>query len=783
MDISIPSNGAPSPTPRAATGKMVVDIARHHDYSYDSALQPDGKILLVGHGYNPGSNSDDFSVIRLNADGTLDTGFSGDGKAIVDIGGGYDQGLSLAVLPDGKLLLSGNHNGDFSVIRLNADGSLDTGFGSDGKAIVDIRGSNDQGLGLTVLPDGKLLVAGQSHNSGSHSYDYDFSVIRLNADGSLDTSFGSDGKATFDIAGAGRNLVHSMTVQPDGKILLAGISSYTLEVIRLNADGTLDTGFGSDGKATFDLGWSDDQGYSLTVQPDGKILLAGSSYDYAYDSPENSTYFDFSVIRLNADGTLDTGFGSDGEATVDINGDTDQGYSLSVQPDGRILVAGRSYNPNYDTEFSVARLNADGSLDINFDSDGKASFNLGNGYAQVNSLALQPDGKILLAGHSYNSNSASYDFSVIRLNADGSLDKTFGALDDGVVILEGSDDNDVLIGNNAPELILGEGGEDRLEGSAGNDILDGGAGRDSLSGGAGADLFRVSSREDSYRTASEGSTDRILDFDPGEDRIDLSALGFTGLGDGHGGTLAVRVNSAGTHTYLKSFEADAEGRRFEISLKGNLAGQLDSGNLIFAPLVLEGTAAADRLTGSPLAEILTGGDGDDRLHGAGGDDLLDGGAGRDRLIGGSGADLFRIASRDHSYRTDSESFADRILDFDPGEDQLDLSALGFVGLGDGRDGTLAVRVNEAGTRTYLKSFEADAEGRRFEIVLDGDLAGRLDSGNLLFAPVALAGGAAGDRLIGSAAAESLAGGAGDDYLHGGAGGDSLDGGLGRDTLA
>ncbi|MFC0665596.1 M10 family metallopeptidase C-terminal domain-containing protein [Azotobacter chroococcum] len=783
METSTLSSSVPNPTPRAATGKMLVDVGGHNDLSLALALQADSRMLLAGYSYDTGSR-----------------------------------------------------NYDFSLVRLDADGSLDTGFGSLGKARFDIAQDYDEGRSLSVQPDGRILLAGHSYTPDSGNYD--FSVIRLNTDGSLDTSFGSDGKATFDL---GRDdYVYSMAMQPDGKILVTGRSDNGSDdnfgVIRLNVDGTLDTNFGSDGKAIFELGYSDDQGHSVTVLPDGKILMAGSSYDYS----ENSTYFDFSVIRLNADGTLDTSFGSDGEAIADIDGNSDFGNSLLVQPDGKILVAGRSYNPSYDTEFSVARLNADGSLDASFGSDGKASFALGKGYAQVNSLALQPDGKILLAGQSYNPDNATYDFSVIRLNvdgsldtgfsgdgkaifdiawgndeghsltvqpdgkilvsgysynpsgngydssrydfsvirlnADGTLDKTFGALpEDLLLTLEGNhDNNDVLIGSDAYERLLGK---------SGNDVLDGGAGRDSLNGGTGADLFRVSARNDSYRTDSENLSDRIVDFDPGEDRIDLSALGFSGLGDGHDGTLAVQTNDAGTLTYLKSFEADAEERRFELVLKGDYAGQLDNSHLIFEPLVLEGTEAGDNLQGSPVAEILVGKDGDDRLHGAGGDDLLDGGAGRDTLSGGTGADVFRFSARNDSYRTDSEGFSDRILDFDPGQDRIDLSALGFAGLGDGRDGTLAVRVNEAGTRTYLKSFEADAEGRRFEIVLDGDLANRLDSDNVLFAPVTIEGTEAGDSLIGRPAAESLAGGAGDNYLHGGAGTDILDGGLGRDTLA
>ncbi|GAB3469988.1 hypothetical protein GCM10027398_19210 [Azotobacter salinestris] len=691
-------------------------------------MQPDGKILMAGSSYNTKNDNYDFSIIRLNADGTLDTSFSGDGKASFDIEANSDDARSLNMQPDSKILVavsSSNYslgNEEFSVIRLNADGTLDTSFSGDGKAPIDFGSGGSESL--TVQPDGRILVSGSSYDANSHHYD--FSVIRLNADGTLDTSFNGDGKASFDIGGDD-DIAHSQTLQSDGKILVAGVSRNTsthnneFSVIRLNADGTLDTSFSGDGKASFAIG-----GYvesrSLAVQPDGKILMAGSSRKGSIIS--DTTSDDFTVIRLNADGTLDNNFSGDGKASFDIRWNSDKAQSLTVQPDGRILVSGSSYNAN----------------------------------------------------------SHGYDFSVIRLNADGTLDRSFGALDDDMAILEGTDASDTLSGSNAPELILGKGGDDSLRGEGGDDILDGGAGRDMLRGGLGADVFRFSLREDSHRTSSEGFIDWIIDFNPSQDRIDLSALGFTGLGDGHDGTLAVQENSAGTLTYLKSFEADAEGRRFEITLPGNFAGLLDSGNLIFEPVALEGTEDNDNLQGSPVAEILVGQGGDDRLHGAGGNDLLDGGAGRDRLAGSSGADVFRFSSHDHSYRTDSKSFADRIFDFDPDQDRIDLSPLGFTGLGDGHDGTLAVRVNDAGTRTYLKSFEVDAEGRRFEIVLDGDLSDRLDGGNVLFAPLAIEDTGAGDSLIGSSVAEILVGHGGDDRLHGAGGDDLLDGGLGRDSL-
>ncbi|GAB3466175.1 glycosyl hydrolase family 28-related protein [Azotobacter salinestris] len=163
-----------------------------------------------------------------------------------------------------------------------------------------------------------------------------------------------------------------------------------------------------------------------------------------------------------------------------------------------------------------------------------------------------------------------------------------------------TDGDDLLVGSDADDQLHGGAGADRLDGRGGDDLLDGGAGRDRLTGGAGADTFVFAARTDSYRTASASFNDLILDFDAGEDRIDLSALGFSGLGNGRNGTLAVTLNAEGTRTYLKSFEADAEGRRFEVALDGNHAGDLSAANLVFATA---GTADAAGVATTEL-EVL-----------------------------------------------------------------------------------------------------------------------------------------------------------------------------------
>lgn len=203
------------------------------------------------------------------------------------------------------------------------------------------------------------------------------------------------------------------------------------------------------------------------------------------------------------------------------------------------------------------------------------------------------------------------------------------------------------------------------------------------------------------------------------DTIDLSALGITGLGDGYADTVEIVLNSAGTRTYIKSREADADGNRFEVSISGNHLSDLTASNFVFA------TAA--------VGTTVQGTDGNDVLTGTAGDDLLIGGAGLDKLTGGAGADTFRFDNLTDSYRTASSSADDLILDFDASEDKIDLSALGFTGLGDGHDDTLSIVYNATTNRTYIKDLDADATGNRFEVALSGDHSTDLTAANFVFA--------------------------------------------------
>lgn len=304
-----------------------------------------------------------------------------------------------------------------------------------------------------------------------------------------------------------------------------------------------------------------------------------------------------------------------------------------------------------------------------------------------------------------------------------------------VVAVQGTDGNDVLLGSDAKEIFYGAAGNDTINGGAGDDILIGGAGVDNLTGGAGADIFRFTSESDSYRTATTSFDDTITDFDVTQDKIDLADLGFTGLGNGRGGTLQISYNASNDRTYIKDYDADANGNRFELILAGNLVDKLTADNFIFNR-TLTGTEGNDSLQGTDGVDTLLGLAGNDSLAGGGGDDRLDGGAGQDTLSGGAGADTFVFSSRTDSYRNYNEGGAnlgDLITDFDVTADKIDLSALGFTGLADGMNNTVYVVLNEAGTKTYIKSLTADAEGNRFEVALDGNYLDKLTSANFVFA--------------------------------------------------
>jgi uncharacterized delta-60 repeat protein len=342
------------------------------------AIQADGKLLVAG--YAAGVDDDDFTLVRYLSDGTLDLSFDSDGSVTTDLGA-YDYGYALTIQDDGKILIagySGSDNIDFALVRYSSDGALDVSFDSDGIVTTDL-GSDDYARAVGVQSDGKIIVAGYS---GSDNLD--FALVRYNSNGTLDTSFDSDGIVTSDFGGEDNG--RAVAIQADGKLLVAGyaagVNNDDFAVVRYNSDGTPDLSFDNDGQTSTDLG-GNDEGHALALQSDGKIVVAGST----------SSGSDFAVVRYNSDGTLDTNFDSDGKTTVNLGGN-DYGYAMALQSDERIVVAGSS-----GSDFALARYHNNGTLDTSFATNGKTTTDLG-GQDASNAVALQSDGKIVSAGKS-----------------------------------------------------------------------------------------------------------------------------------------------------------------------------------------------------------------------------------------------------------------------------------------------------------------------------------------------------------------------------------------------
>jgi uncharacterized delta-60 repeat protein len=423
-----------------ATGKQTIDFG-NDDQANAVAIQSDGKIVMAGS-WDGGLA--DFAVVRLNPDGSLDHTFGnstlkGGGLANYTFGtgtfGGVEKARAVAIQSDGKIVVAGytDANGsasnpnNFAVLRLNPDGSLDTTFNGTGKQTIDFN-ADDQANAVAIQPDGKIVLAG-SWDGGAA----DFALVRLNANGSLDTSFGNTtlkggGLANYTFGTGlfgGVEKARAVAIQPNGKIVVTGYTDAggstsnpnNFAVLRVNSDGSLDTTFNGTGKQTIDFG-NDDQANSVAIQPDGKIVLAGSW---------DGGHADFALVRLNANGSLDTSFGNTtlkGGGLANYTFGTflatvEKASAVALQADGKIVVAGYTdaggsrSNPN---NFAVLRVNPDGSLDTTFNRSGEQTFGLG-GNDQANALAIQPDGKIVLAGFTGAGGTTSNpnNFAVVRL--------------------------------------------------------------------------------------------------------------------------------------------------------------------------------------------------------------------------------------------------------------------------------------------------------------------------------------------------------------------------------
>jgi uncharacterized delta-60 repeat protein len=373
-------------------GKVTTNFGPELDEGNDVAIQPDGKIVVVGMAAGR------FAVARYGTAGSLDDSFSGNGKVQTNFPGGTDRALGVAIQPNGKIVVAGIHgvgaDGTFALVRYTSDGNLDPAFGGDGTVKTNITPAIDGAHDLALQADGKIVAAGFA-GSVPLAHTGTFALARYRPNGRLDTSFGGDGVVrtdfTDDFDGA-----MGVAIQANGKIVTAGSAggiNPAFALARYRPDGTLDDSFGGDGKVrtNFSPFGAEDVAQDLAVQANGRIVAAGLARE-----PD----FSFALARYRRDGTLDESFGGDGKVRTGFSSPhLDQANDVAIQADGKIVAAGFADGENPPGgAFALVRYAIDGTLDDSFGGDGKVRTNFTGRFDGAAGVAIQVDGRIVAAG-------------------------------------------------------------------------------------------------------------------------------------------------------------------------------------------------------------------------------------------------------------------------------------------------------------------------------------------------------------------------------------------------
>jgi uncharacterized delta-60 repeat protein len=537
-------------------GVRTVD-ATPADFGRDVLVQPNGRIVQAG------SSGGDSLVSRFLADGSLDEGFGVGYKLFT--GGGTGQGVARA--PNGDLIVAGTVLAgaayNITVLRIRPDATLDPTFGTAGIKTIDYGGS-ETATDVLVQPDGKIVVSGYT--------DTDELVVRLNASGTPDTGFDVDGKVTLPFGAAAYG--NAVALAANGKIVVGGYvydaDDPDLTAVRLLANGTPDPSFDGDGLKRIDPGTLD-YGSDVLVQPDGKILVTGTS-----DAQ-------FLAVRLTGGGALDQSFDGDGFVKAGPNAAASLGAVL--QANGKILLSGQVVDGTQQS--LVLRLQPGGTLDTTFSFDGQQRVSLPSSTAEA--VALQTDGRIVLGGTT--TAAGNVDVWVARLEGDppeigggpapGQPSSPGGDGSGGRqgtkvprcagkrATIVGTNRANKLKGTRRNDVIVSLGGNDKIDGGRGNDVICAGDGNDSLKGSAGNDRLLGQNGKD---TEAGGAGNDKLDGGAGNDKL---------------------TGAAGNDK-------------------------------------LTGGGGNDGLTGGPGKDGINGGPGKDRLAGGSGRDSCNGGSGKDR---------------------------------------------------------------------------------------------------------------------------------------------------------
>lgn len=443
-------------------GVALIDRGQTAEEGFDVAVQPDGKVVVVGEGTVGGAT--DALVTRLNANGSPDTTF---GIRLLGEADEYEGATAVALQPDGRIVIVGytTEHDDAGVWRLLPSGEPDRSFSGDGFQPIDSGGS-ELASDVAIAPDGKIVVVGYtSVGPGGGT----IAVYRLTAAGSPDGTF--DGDGAYGFGGTGYDRGNAVAVQPDGRILVAGEDSTdsTLRVYRFRVDGQPDPTFSTEGVAQI-------QGntrvvYDLALRQDGAVYVLGSAY--------NGQDYDGAVFRLTAGGLVDTAFGGPAGARLDLGGD-EAFSSIALTRSGQVVLAGST---SAGADAIVGRLTADGRPDTSFAPRGL--HRLHGGTQELYGVTVQPDGKVLVTGD----DGTNYPGLVVyRLLGDATAGTTRTCRGRPATIV-GTGGKDRIRGTGKADVIVALGGNDVVKGRGGRDVICGGGGKDKLLGGAGRDVL------------------------------------------------------------------------------------------------------------------------------------------------------------------------------------------------------------------------------------------------------------------------------------------------------
>lgn len=387
IDTSFGNNGIILLTPEE-------DNFNYQNYASDAVELPDGSIISCGHIHNTAVDASRPYLVKFK-DGQLDTSFGNNGIALGYLQ--YNLGERMVLQEDGKIVVSGYLNDNIAAVRFNADGSMDTTFGNNGYAEIIIEGAENFSFAkdIALQKDGKILLGSYYGDNGN----WKWVVVRLNSDGTLDSTFGEGGLKKMSV-GYGHDFVLGIAVQEDGKIIVGGHSwdaniptlRYSLAIARLNEDGSTDTGYANNGvfRRNFLM-----EGCSyltgLNIASNGKVYASMSAQE---NIPGVSFKYDIGIVSLNEDGTLNDAFGGQGYIITDLNEQEDHSQCMALQRDGKILHGAMSFRDD-GTPFVVARYITDIPADINPTLQDKESFVVyPNPVKDVLNIAFEGDFKV-----------------------------------------------------------------------------------------------------------------------------------------------------------------------------------------------------------------------------------------------------------------------------------------------------------------------------------------------------------------------------------------------------